>query len=338
MGTRKRNNTCESPPRYLANTATRAKSHEPRLRFPNFSRANEWDVAYLGDVLDLEYGNSLAEEKRKNGPYPVVGSNGIVGFHDEYIVDGPVIVIGRKGSAGLVNWIDSSCYPIDTTYYVVLKKRNKHLLAFIKLILEKCKLHELKDHGAIPGLSRDEVYRLKIYSPDLTEQQIITSCLSSLDELISVHNRKRKALKKYKRSLMQQLFPAEGETVPRLRFTEFRDAGEWEEVKLSKIVRKIGSGITPLGGESNYTKNGRPFIRSQNIGWGYLSLDDVAHIDENTHLSFNSTEIYENDVLLNITGASIGRSAIADVRILGGNVNQHVCIIRVIEKNYIRIF
>jgi type I restriction enzyme, S subunit len=116
---------------------------------------------------------------------------------------------------------------------------------------------------------------------------------------------------------------------PRLRFPEFRDAGEWEDRELGSMTNKIGSGITPLGGDKTYKPSGRPFIRSQNVGWGHLLLDDVAFIDEEAHASFDGTEILPDDVLLNITGASIGRSAIADARIIGGNVNQHVCIIRV---------
>ena len=94
------------------------------------------------------------------------------------------------------------------------------------------------------------------------------------------------------------------------------------------MTSKVGSGITPLGGDKNYKIEGRPFVRSQNVGWGELLLNDIAHIDEETHCSFDGTEIQESDVLLNITGASIGRSAVADSRIVGGNVNQHVCIIR----------
>ena len=94
------------------------------------------------------------------------------------------------------------------------------------------------------------------------------------------------------------------------------------------MTSKIGSGVTPRGGEKNYRSSGRPFVRSQNIGWGELSLDNVVHIDEDTHASFAATEVQEGDVLLNISGASIGRSAVADARIAGGNVNQHVCIIR----------
>ncbi|RYA85764.1 restriction endonuclease subunit S, partial [Enterobacter cloacae complex sp. 742-ADZ3-9B] len=119
-----------------------------------------------------------------------------------------------------------------------------------------------------------------------------------------------------------------GERIPRLRFPEFQGDGEWKEKKLGSLATKVGSRITPLGGEKNYKKSGRPFVRSQNIGWGELLLDDVAFIDEETHNSFIATQINLLDVFLNITGASIGRSAVADSRVVGGNVNQHVCIIR----------
>jgi type I restriction enzyme S subunit len=103
---------------------------------------------------------------------------------------------------------------------------------------------------------------------------------------------------------------------------------DWRVCSLGDIVTKVGSGITPTGGEKVYKKEGHPFLRSQNVGWGYLLLDDIAFLDEETHHSFLATEIKLYDVLLNIAGASIGRSAVADDRLVGGNVNQHVCIIR----------
>lgn len=103
---------------------------------------------------------------------------------------------------------------------------------------------------------------------------------------------------------------------------------DWLIYNIGEISSKIGSGITPRGGERVYKKFGVPFIRSQNIRVGFLSLDEVAFIDSETHDTFKGTELKIKDVLLNITGASIGRSALVDDRIAGGNVNQHVCIIR----------
>ncbi len=103
---------------------------------------------------------------------------------------------------------------------------------------------------------------------------------------------------------------------------------EWDVAELGEQTEKVGSGITPTGGSRVYKAFGRPFVRSQNVGWGTLLLDDITYIDEATHSKFPATEIHAGDVFLNITGASIGRSAVADDRLQGGNVNQHVCIIR----------
>jgi type I restriction enzyme S subunit len=97
---------------------------------------------------------------------------------------------------------------------------------------------------------------------------------------------------------------------------------DWDVAVLGTKVNKVGSGITPTGGERVYKKEGHPFLRSQNIGWGELIMEDIAYIDDTTHESFSGTEVRAGDVFLNITGASIGRSAIADVRLVGGNVRS----------------
>jgi type I restriction enzyme, S subunit len=183
------------------------------------------------------------------------------------------------------------------------------------------------------NIRTEDFFGVKIpLPPKAAEQQKIADCLSSLDRLIAAERDRLAALKDHKKGLMQQLFPAPNETTPRLRFPEFQGAGEWSFDSLGPKTLKVGSGITPRGGQSGYTKSGRPFVRSQNVGWGELLLNDVAYIDDETHATFPATEIRINDVLLNITGASIGRSALADHRIAEGNVNQHVCIIRTEDK------
>ena len=118
--------------------------------------------------------------------------------------------------------------------------------------------------------------------------------------------------------------------VPNLRFPEF--SGEWKKCTIGELAIKVGSGVTPRGGESVYKMDGHSFVRSQNVGLGHLILDDIAFIDEETHLRQKSTELKLEDVLLNITGASIGRSALVNEQVVGGNVNQHVCIIRTKEN------
>ena len=114
-----------------------------------------------------------------------------------------------------------------------------------------------------------------------------------------------------------------------MRFPEF--SGEWTKYRLGDLAIKVGSGTTPKGGANVYKSTGHYFIRSQNVGDGVLLLNDIVYIDEKTHQRQISTELKKDDVLLNITGASIGRCAIATSQIQGGNVNQHVCIIRLKE-------
>ena len=101
---------------------------------------------------------------------------------------------------------------------------------------------------------------------------------------------------------------------------------------MGTLTTKVGSGSTPKGGNAVYTSAGHCFVRSQNVGMGYLILDEIAHINDVIHQKHKATELKEDDVLLNITGASIGRTAIATKEIEGGNVNQHVCIIRANSK------
>lgn len=186
--------------------------------------------------------------------------------------------------------------------------------------------------SGVQNLNADIIKLLPVSYPSKKEQQKIADCLTSIDELITAHAQKVEALKSHKIGLVQQLFPAEGEAVPERRFPAFRDKGEWSAKELGCKTKKVGSGITPTGGDKNYKAAGRPFVRSQNVSWGSLILNDVAYIDEETHSSFSATEIQKDDVLLNITGASIGRSAVANHLIEGGNVNQHVCIIRTKKK------
>lgn len=98
--------------------------------------------------------------------------------------------------------------------------------------------------------------------------------------------------------------------------------------KLKKHTVKIGSGITPKGGEATYKAQGIPLIRSQNVLVNQLDLSDVAFIDNEQHEKMSGSKVLPGDVLLNITGASIGRSCVVPNNVDEANVNQHVCIIR----------
>ena len=137
----------------------------------------------LGEVCSFEYGSSLPKEMRLPGPYPVVGSNGITGFHDEFTVKGPTIVVGRKGSAGEVTWIDRDCVPIDTTYYVQLKSESV-LLRYLFYVLQQLRLTNLRDGAGVPGLNRNDAYEKEIPLPPLEEQEQIVAELEGYRKIV----------------------------------------------------------------------------------------------------------------------------------------------------------
>jgi len=317
----------------------------PRLRFPEFREAGEWIIVTVGDFFDLTDKPEKISIFDKNKVLTVkLHAKGVV-KSEKTTLSGGANYFTRKagqfifskidllnGAFGVVpdeldGFVSSSDVP---AYSFDAKHSSGFFVNWLKANYERLTIERTGTSSTLKRVSPETFLALPIPSPTLMEQRKIADCLSSLDEKIAAATQKLDVLKTHKKGLMQQLFPAEGETVPRLRFPEFREAGEWEEHEIGSLSIKVGSGITPLGGDKNYKTEGRIFVRSQNIGWGELLLEDVVFIDEEIHATFGATEIKEFDVLLNITGASIGRSAVADSRIAGGNVNQHVCIIRVV--------
>jgi type I restriction enzyme S subunit len=127
-----------------------------------------WKVGTIGDVCAFEYGKALKSEVRQQGTVPVMGSNGQVGWHNEALVKGPGVVIGRKGNPGTVKWVHSDFFPIDTTFYAVPKSSNVPI-QYIYFLLLSSNLHHLNADSAVPGLNRDAALGFKITIPNNIE-------------------------------------------------------------------------------------------------------------------------------------------------------------------------
>ena len=120
----------------------------------------EWRVRRLGEILELSYGKALRASDRMGGPVVVYGSGGQVGWHNEALVSGPGIVVGRKGNVGSVYWTERDFFPIDTTYYV----QSDLPFRFLDQLLRT--LPFVDSHAAVPGLSREQAYGLVVAEPD----------------------------------------------------------------------------------------------------------------------------------------------------------------------------
>ena len=123
-----------------------------------------WRVKALGELVELAYGKALRAADRKGGQVPVYGSNGQVGWHDEKLVDGPGIVVGRKGNPGVVTWAHSDFFPIDTTFYVAPRGANGES-PFLFFALTGQGLSSISGDSAVPGLNRNLAYMNKQLVP-----------------------------------------------------------------------------------------------------------------------------------------------------------------------------
>ena len=124
-----------------------------------------WEVKELGRLIELAYGKALKAGDRKGGTIPVYGSNGQVGWHDEKLVDGPGIVVGRKGNPGVITWSNSDFFPIDTAFYVVPATKGLSLY-FLLHSLAGQDLPSIAADSAVPGLNRNLAYMNKQLVPD----------------------------------------------------------------------------------------------------------------------------------------------------------------------------
>lgn len=216
---------------------------------------NDWVEVYIGDLLELNYGKSLPKNRRLEGNVPVYGSGGISGFHNEPLVNGPGIIIGRKGTVGSIYYEKKPFFPIDTTYYIV---ENQHYnLRFLYYFLQTLSLDKMNSHSAVPGLNRDQVYKLKVSIPPIHEQKRIADILSRIDDKIELNNEMNKTLEEmaqaiFKRWFVDFEFPNENGEPYKSSGGEMVESElgliprDWEIRKLGDIIQLYDSLRVPL--------------------------------------------------------------------------------------------
>ncbi len=146
----------------------------------------------LGQLLTLEYGKGLPERDRLSGDFPVLGSNGVVGYHNESLIKGPAIIVGRKGSVGKINFVNSNCYPIDTTYYADFNKE-KLKPRYVYYLLKHANLEVLNSGIGPGGLNREDAYKVQVPSLSIDKQNELLDKMRPLEERLA--NRSESLLK-----------------------------------------------------------------------------------------------------------------------------------------------
>jgi type I restriction enzyme S subunit len=315
----------------------------PKLRFPEFI-GDKLKITKLGKI------SSVVKEKAGENKYTLMSVTSGVGLipqvekfgreiagdsYKNYIVirkydfaynksatkqfpEGYISMLGEYDIAAVPNSIftcfritDNESYP---PFFDYLWHNNYHghwLRKYIEV--------GARAHGAL-SVDTKHLWSMPLALPDFKEQQKIADCLFSIDDLIDAESRKLKALEKYKKGLMQKLFPAEGKTLPEWRFPEFQGFGEWKPKSIGKAC-KMFSGGTPDTSKKEFYGGTIPFIRSAEINKSSTEL----FITEEGFKNSSAKMVKKCDILIALYGANSGEVALSKI---DGAINQAILCLR----------
>jgi type I restriction enzyme, S subunit len=172
------------------------------------TKEDGWFQTTIGEQLQLQRGFDITKDQQTEGTVPVVSSGGIKSYHDTSMVDGPGVVIGRKGTLGKSFFLETSFWPHDTTLWVKDFKGNEPKLVYH--LLSSLDLKKLDSGAANPALNRNQVHPLKIWWPDRTKQSDLIAIIDSMSgettRLHEIYRQKLTALDDLKKSLLHQAF------------------------------------------------------------------------------------------------------------------------------------
>lgn len=333
----------------------------PKLRFPEFKNDGEWKVMKFKDIFTMLSNNTLsrAELSEKDGlalnvhygdvlikfgerldlnndNLPHIKDDEILHkYKSSYLEDGDVIFAdtAEDETAGKCTEIRNIGKQIVISGLHTIPCRPKNEFApyywgyYLNSNIYHTKLLPLMQGAKVTSISRSSLQETTVvYPPTFPEQQKIAAFLTSLDEQISAHTKKLEALKAHKKGLMQQLFPANGEKTPKLRFPEFKNNGEWEEVRLGEIgTLKNGYAFK----SDSYKESGvYKIITISNVKNGYLDLSKYNTIDKIPSDISDHQILNIEDILISMTG-NVGRVCmVSETDCL---LNQRVGIFQVYE-------
>lgn len=235
-----------------------------------------------------------------------------------YSFEGPAIILpGNGANVGEVFYYDGKFEAYQRTYVVQnFKADPNYIYAYFKAEWRKS-LRNKQFGSATNYIRLNNLTDFSIPLPSLPDQLHIANILSKAENLIAQRKESIRLLDEFLKSTFLEMF---GDPV--------RNEKGWEKVVLGKVCKKIGSGSTPRGGKESYHKEGISLIRSLNVQNDEFVFKDLAYIDENQAYQLRNVAIEQNDVLLNITGASVARCCVVPNEVLPARVNQHVSILR----------
>lgn len=291
---------------------------------------NSWVVDKIGNLADYINGYTFKQSQWSDKGLPIIRIQNLTDLSKEFNyfngnlpekfkVQKNDFLISWSASLGAYIWQGDDAWLNQHIFKVAnySKKINPRYLYYF--ISSQIKVMENQTHGvAMKHITRKNFENIEIPLPKaIEEQEEIVKILDASADMV----RLRQECIKYTEDLTPAIF-----------YKMFGDPAlndkEFKVKKLGDLTTLVSSGATPKGGQSTYLNEGITFIRSQNVLMNRLDLSDVAYISRETHDKMARSKVMQNDILLNITGASIGRVTYYEGKDDTANVNQHVCIIR----------
>ncbi|HEY9286217.1 MAG TPA: restriction endonuclease subunit S [Pyrinomonadaceae bacterium] len=307
------------------------KTLTPKLRFPEFKDGPGWDGVNGNKLFDLidrrpaPPGLPILAITQEHGAVPrdhidyhvSVTETSIASYKEVQPAD---FIISLRSFQGGIEY--SRFHGICSPAYLILKRKGTGSDDFYRHLFKSDRFIQQLTRN-IEGIRDGKMISYKQFSeqllptPQPAEQRKIAACLTSLDELLAAEGRKLVALRTHKKGLMQQLFPREGESRPRLRFPEFRDAPDWEEQSLSASFSHIRNGFvgtaTPF-----YVDGGVPYLQGKNVKKGRIDPTGLITISKVFHDKQKKSQLKRDDIVM-VQSGHVGECAHIDDAFAGTN-------------------
>ena len=289
-----------------------------------------WEIMKLGNCATFINGYPFKPTEWNESGLPIIRiqnlNNETAKFNyfagklsDNYLIRKGDILISWSASIGVYEWLNGDAYLNQHIFKVVFDKIEINKFYFKYLISMKIDEMIQSSHGVgMKHITKKDFDKISIELHPLPIQQQIVSELDTLTEIITKKKQQLAELDNLAQATFYDMF---GDPVT-------NEKG-WEVKKLKDVTMKIGSGATPKGGDESYKSEGISLVRSMNVYNGMFKYNKLAYIDELQAGLLKNVTVKKDDVLINITGASVARSCIVPEDILPARVNQHVSILRV---------
>jgi type I restriction enzyme S subunit len=326
--------------------------------FPRgFSRDTNfaWPLVRAEQLVTLNYGKALVERNRQPGKIPVYGTNGQCGWHNKGLIEGPGVILGRKGMGPLgVEWCETDYWVIDTAYYVTPNTPDLDLKFFYYLV-KYIGLNHLKDGTSNPSLSRDTFSAQLLPFPPIAEQKAIAHILGTLDDKIELNQQMNRTLEGIARALFKSWFidfdpvrakldgrqPDRMDAETAALFPDaFEDGGAigptpkgWRVSSLDKLFPKDkGCVITgPFGSNlhaHDYREKGIPLILVKHVNNGRIQEQNLPLVGSHKFPELSRYLLEEGDIIFTRVGA-VGRTAYIYPKYVGWLISGQTLRVRI---------